>query len=115
METINLVSTHGLVGVQSKAASLVLVSQSTAPSVATATAAATGEREQGFKPHPGGADLQSGELLLVEAYAAIWLMAFVLILHTWRKQRQLAVRLDQLQQDIEQARDGGGSDARGSG
>ena len=113
MEAINLVSTHGLVCVQPNVASLVMAGQSTAPSAATSTPTGAGERDQGFKPHPGGADLQSGELLLIEAYAAIWLVAFVLILHTWRKQRQLSARLDQLQQDIERARDGerSGADA----
>lgn len=111
MDAINLVSTGGPVCVLPNGASLVLASQSTAPSASAVTPEPVGEREQGFKPHPGGADLQSGELLLIEAYAAIWLMAFLLILHTWRKQRQLASRLDQLEQDIEEARDGGPSDA----
>ncbi len=114
MAAINLMSTHGPLCVQPSAASLVMVGQSTAPSAVTSTQTGAGEREQGFKPHPGGADLQSGELLLVEAYAAIWLMAFALMVHTWRKQRQLSTRLDQLQQDIEQARDGERSGAEPS-
>ncbi|MBW2458353.1 MAG: hypothetical protein JRI68_27875 [Deltaproteobacteria bacterium] len=109
MEVINLASIPGPVCVQSSLAGLVVAGQTAAPSsgasAAPASSAEAGEREQGFKPDKGGANLQSGELLLIEAYAAIWLMAFGLILHTWRKQRLLATRLDQLQRDIARERD----------
>jgi len=77
----------------------------TGSAAAPATSAEPGEREQGFKPDKGGDNLQSGELLLIEAYAAIWLVAFGLILLTWRKQRRLSARLDQLQRDIAAERD----------
>ncbi len=117
MEPINLVSSPGPVCVQSSLAGLVLAGQTAAPSpessAAPATRAQEGEREQGFKPDPGGANLQSGELLLIEAYAAIWVVAFGLILHTWRKQRQLTARLDQLQRDIAQERDRGDRESEG--
>ncbi len=41
--------------------------------------------------------MQSGEMLLVEAYACFWLFAFVLIAMTWRQQRALDRRVRELE------------------
>lgn len=61
------------------------------------------ERSASFQPVQGG-ELKSGEVLLVEAYAAIWAMAFVLILLSFRRQRRLDARVDALQAAIDRAR-----------
>jgi CcmD family protein len=54
----------------------------------------------------GGSELQSGEKLLVEAYAAIWIILFALVLLSWRRQRGLDERMTQLEGAIEKARKG---------
>jgi CcmD family protein len=48
--------------------------------------------------------MQSGERLLVEAYAAIWLLVFAMILLSWRRQRQLDRRIDALDASLRDAR-----------
>ena len=48
--------------------------------------------------------MQSGEKLLVEAYAAIWLILFALVLLSWRRQRRLDERMAGLEGAIEKAR-----------
>jgi len=77
----------------------------------TTTAQASDDRDQAFRAVEGGGDMQSGEMLLVEAYAAIWLLALLLILHTWRRQRGLEARLEGLTGDIERARAAAGDGA----
>ena len=52
----------------------------------------------------GGTQLASGETLLVEAYAAIWVIVFALILLSWRRQRGLEARVDGLQTSLDKAR-----------
>jgi CcmD family protein len=68
-------------------------------------AGATAEdRAQAFRPVQGGAELQSGEKLLVEAYAAIWLIVFALVLLSWRRQKQIDRRIDVLEAALGKAR-----------
>jgi len=55
--------------------------------------------------------MQSGELLLVEAYAAMWLIAFALILFSWSRVRKLDDRLAALEGAVGKARAGGGKPA----
>jgi hypothetical protein len=57
-----------------------------------------------FRPVQGGPELQSGEKLLVEAYAAIWIILFALILLSWRRQRRLDERMGALSAAIDEAR-----------
>ncbi len=75
---------------------------------ATPTAAPTGtgadDRSTSFRPVEGGGDLQSGEKLLVEAYAAIWIILFALVLLSWRRQRRLEEKMNGLETAIEKAR-----------
>ncbi len=52
----------------------------------------------------GGQELQSGEKLLVEAYAAIWLILFAMVLFSWRRQRGLDDRMGVLSAAIDKAR-----------
>lgn len=48
--------------------------------------------------------MQSGEKLLVEAYAVIWLIVFGMILLSWRRQRQIDRRVDTLEASLRKAR-----------
>lgn len=75
-------------------------------------APATEERSTAFRPVEGGNDMQSGEALLVEAYAAIWAIVFVYLLLAWRRQRQLDARITTLDAALAKARSE--ADARGS-
>ena len=72
---------------------------------ATSTAApGADDRSTAFRPVQGGNELQSGEKLLVEAYAAIWLILFALVLFSWRRQRRLDERMGALSAEIEKVR-----------
>jgi hypothetical protein len=76
--------------------------QTAAP--ATKTPGTAEERTETFKPVEGGGQMQSGEALLVEAYAAFWVVLFALIALGWRRQRQLDQRVADLEGAIERAR-----------
>lgn len=79
-----------------------------APPPAPATVTTTpDDRGTAFKPVEGASEMQSGEKLLVEAYAAIWIILFVMVLLSWRRQRQLEARVDGLEHAIEKARRAG--------
>lgn len=53
---------------------------------------------EGFKPVGTNAgETRSGHVLLVEAYALFWLIAFGLLLLTWRRQRVLDRRVADLE------------------
>ena len=52
----------------------------------------------------GDHELQSGEKLLVEAYAAIWIILFALVLLSWRRQRGIDERMSGLEAAIAKAR-----------
>jgi hypothetical protein len=62
------------------------------------------DRSTTFRPVTGGEELQSGEKLLVEAYAAIWVILFAVVLMSWRKQRAVDDRLNGLEASIAKAR-----------
>lgn len=71
-----------------------------------------GDRSTAFQPVTGGPEMQSGEKLLVEAYAAIWVILFVLVLLSWRRQGKLEARITQLDGAIEKAREAEAKGAR---
>jgi CcmD family protein len=75
-----------------------------APAPTTTTGQAADDRSTSFRPVQGGNELQSGEKLLVEAYAAIWLILFALVLFSWRRQRRLDDRMGALSAAIDKAR-----------
>ena len=60
----------------------------------------------GFRAAGGGGNTRSGTLLLVEAYAAIWLLVFALILWTLRRQRRMNARIARLEQQLGRTRPG---------
>ncbi len=73
---------------------------STSPS----STASPDSRATDFRAVEGGAAEQySGATLLVEAYAAIWLVLMAWLLLMWRKQAKLAERLDGLEAAIDRA------------
>ncbi|AKT41990.1 CcmD family protein [Chondromyces crocatus] len=79
--------------------------QDTAATTATPKSATptVEERGQAFRPVQGG-EMQSGEMLLVEAYAAIWIIAFALIALSWVRQKKLDTRVDTLEAALRRAR-----------
>jgi len=63
------------------------------------------EGSSAYRAVPGGAGEQSGALLLVEAYSAIWVLVFALILWTLRRQRQMNARIASLERELQRVRD----------
>jgi hypothetical protein len=70
----------------------------------TTTGSSADDRSTAFRPVEGGNELQSGETLLVEAYAAIWIILFAMVLLSWRRQRGLDDRMGALSAAIDKAR-----------
>jgi hypothetical protein len=62
----------------------------------------TPTKPEGFAPVAGG-ELTSGAVLLVEAYAVIWLLAFVFIYSMWRRTRAIESKVDGLKRAIDSA------------
>ncbi|APR85248.1 Hypothetical protein A7982_10597 [Minicystis rosea] len=81
------------------------------PAAPTTTTAAD-DRSAAFKPVSAAPEMQSGERLLVEAYAAIWLILFGLVLLSWRRQRKIETRITELDGALVKARE---ADARKGG
>jgi len=63
------------------------------------------ERAATFEATTGGGNMQSGEMLLIEAYALIWMLLMGYIFLVWRKQKSLHARLDDLEKAIDRAAD----------
>ncbi|MBX3222550.1 MAG: CcmD family protein [Labilithrix sp.] len=55
------------------------------------------DRATEFQAVDGTGEQFSGYTLLVEAYAAIWLILFVWLVFIWRKQADLAARVEGLE------------------
>ncbi len=62
------------------------------------------DRSTEFRAVEGGGAVHSGTVLLVEAYAAIWLILFAFIWLTFRKQRRLDTRIAELESALTKAR-----------
>jgi len=74
-------------------------------SAAPAASAAPDARNTEFRAVEGGTEMQSGTALLTEAYAAIWLCAFALIVAGLRKMRRLEARIEGLADELARARE----------
>jgi hypothetical protein len=74
-------------------------------SAAPADSAAPDARNTEFRAVEGGTEMQSGTALLTEAYAAIWLCAFALIVAGLRKMRRLEARIEGLADELARARE----------
>jgi len=62
----------------------------------------SGQHSMEFKAVEGS-ETMSGETLLVEAYAAIWIILFVFIVASWRKQSKIDARVDELERAVAKA------------
>jgi len=62
-----------------------------------------GGRADGFRPAPSGGNARSGALLLVEAYAAIWLIVFAMVIWSLRRQGRMNRRIERLERQLAQA------------
>lgn len=60
-------------------------------------------RATDFRAVEGSSEHYSGTTLLVEAYAAIWLILMAWLVLLWRKQASLTSRLDGLEAAIDRA------------
>lgn len=78
-----------------------IVASATAP--APQASATPDDRSTSFRAVEGGPEMQSGAVLLVEAYAAIWLVLMFWLLMLWRKQRALHERLDEVERGLSRA------------
>lgn len=76
-----------------------------APRPAQAAPPTAEDRSTAFRPVANAPEMQSGEKLLVEAYAAIWIVLFVMVLLSWRRQRQLEARIATLDGAVAAARE----------
>lgn len=76
-----------------------------APAASSDPASAGPEgRSTSFQAVQGSHDLQSGERLLVEAYAVLWIILFVFLVLTTRRQRAIDARIEDLQEELKRAR-----------
>lgn len=71
---------------------------------ATTVTTAPSDRSSEFRAVEGGGEVRSGTVLLVEAYAAMWLIIFAFIFITFRKQQKLDSRIVELETAIQKAR-----------
>jgi CcmD family protein len=55
----------------------------------------------------GSSEVASGSTLLVEAYAAIWVILLAFLLVSWRRQSKLDAKMTELERAIAAARGGG--------
>lgn len=67
------------------------------------------DRETEFTATTGGPEVKSGEVLLVQAYVAIWLLLFGYLALLWRRQRSLHDRLDAMDKVLDRAIAAGGA------
>ncbi len=77
---------------------------SAASPAASAPSSASSPTPEGFAKVDNAPEMQSGEALLVEAYAFIWVVIFGLVLMTWLRQRGLDARMNELEASIARAR-----------
>jgi hypothetical protein len=70
----------------------------------TATSATPSDRATTFQPMQGPqAEHYSGEVLLVSAYAILWVILISWIALVWRKEGMLGARLADLEREIDKA------------
>ena len=61
------------------------------------------DRATSFQAVQGAPEHYSGELLLVTAYAALWVIVFAFVVLAWRRQNRINARLDALEHEIDKA------------
>jgi hypothetical protein len=60
----------------------------------------SGQRSTEFRAVEGGTEMVSGGTLLVEAYAALWLILLGFLLVSWRRQGHIDRRVDELEKAL---------------
>jgi CcmD family protein len=80
-----------------------MIDQSAQPVAAPSASTTPDDRSTSFRPVEGGTEMRSGTVLLVEAYAAIWLVLMVWLVMLWNKQRSLHGRLDDVERALARA------------
>ena len=68
--------------------------------IATPTTAAQTTAASQFRAVQGGTDTTSGSTLLVEAYAAIWIILLGFLLLGWRRQSRLEAKVKELERAV---------------
>jgi CcmD family protein len=66
-------------------------------------------RSTEFRAVQGGPEMASGETLLVEAYAAVWLILLAFVFVSWRRQSRIDARISELERALGAAARAGGS------
>jgi CcmD family protein len=74
------------------------------PSTAPVAPTTSEQRSTAFRSVQGGESMQSGEKLLVEAYAVIWVLVFGMLLFSWRRQKKMDERIADLEKAVIAAR-----------
>ena len=59
-----------------------------------------GQRSTEFRAVEGGTETMSGGTLLVEAYAALWIILFGFLLISWRRQVRIDARVAELERAL---------------
>jgi len=59
-----------------------------------------GQRTTEFRAVEGGGETMSGSTLLVEAYAALWLIVLGFVLVSWRRQSRIDARVEELERAV---------------
>ena len=76
----------------------------TAPAAGAPAAPTTpDDRATTFQAVKGEPEHYSGEVLLVSAYAVLWVIVLAWVASVWRKQAALATRLDDLERVLDDA------------
>lgn len=70
---------------------------------APAAGASPDARSGEYVPVQAGVETHSGEVLLVEAYAVLWVILMAWIFLLWRKQSRMHARLDDLEKILDAA------------
>ncbi|HEY4015895.1 MAG TPA: CcmD family protein [Polyangiaceae bacterium] len=76
---------------------------STQAAVSEPTTKPSDDRATTFQAVQGAPEHYSGEVLLVTAYALLWLIVFVFVVLAWRRQNRINARLDALEREIDKA------------
>jgi hypothetical protein len=58
------------------------------------------QRDDKYQAVEGGTETMSGETLLVEAYAGLWVILFAFIFVSWRRQTKIDARVAELERAV---------------
>jgi CcmD family protein len=87
-----------------KLATYAFSSEGTLEALAVSDQPSGEQRSTEFHAVEGGTETMDGPTLLVEAYAALWLILFAFIFVSWRRQSRLDARIDELERALSSSR-----------